>query len=187
VLSDAYVGLVKAAVKYDPRKRHKTATTDSEYFEKSIKGEILRGFRTRYGRENTPIKNKKGQVTGSEDRIRKVKPSVVYGMATADSLEASFNEGNEIQLIETIPSPGSGEEHIIDQISINEELSNLLEGRTVLEKEVLLRRVVLDQTQAEIGKAVGHSQMQISRIINRVAGHLRPGKPKSLKNPSNNP
>jgi RNA polymerase sigma-B factor len=65
------------------------------------------------------------------------------------------------------------DEHGFDRAEERATLATLLEAVSAREREVLRMRFEDDMTQAEIGAAIGVSQMQISRIIRQALQRLR--------------
>jgi RNA polymerase sigma factor (sigma-70 family) len=166
-ISDAYFGLAKAISRYDPKSRSEEATTDSDYFTKYIKGELLRGLRNRMGR----IRSEKDEDTGKIvviDKIAPLNPSVISG--TARSLQEPTDDAtpdSELTLGDTIASPDS-EIKLELAIAALDTRSNL-KKLTYMEREIFIRRVALDQKQADIASAIGVSPVTVSRRLGKIA------------------
>ncbi len=85
------------------------------------------------------------------------------------SLNEQAGEGNEnLTLMDKI-SDSFSQENLIDKLALR-EMINSLNSR---EKQVILLRYYFDKTQTEIAKELGVSQVQISRIENKVIEKLR--------------
>ncbi len=66
-------------------------------------------------------------------------------------------------------SDGFSIDNFIDKLTLRE----LIEGLSSREKQVIILRYYLDKTQSEIAKELGISQVQISRIENKVLNELK--------------
>ncbi len=82
------------------------------------------------------------------------------------SLHESVDDGSgekSVELIDKIPSPEK-EDDMVDKIL----LKSLIEKLPDREKKVIIMRYYRDNTQSEIAEALGVSQVQISRIENKI-------------------
>ena len=82
------------------------------------------------------------------------------------SLHDSVDDGSGekgVELIDKIPSPEK-EDDMVDKIL----LKSLIEKLPEREKKVIIMRYYRDNTQSEIAEALGVSQVQISRIENKI-------------------
>ena len=82
------------------------------------------------------------------------------------SLHESVDDGSGekgVELIDKIPSPEK-EDDMVDKIL----LKSLIEKLPEREKKVIIMRYYRDNTQSEIAEALGVSQVQISRIENKI-------------------
>lgn len=84
------------------------------------------------------------------------------------SLYEKFDDENNQSVIDKLPSDENGDK-IDDKILLKEVISTLPER----EKKVLILRYYRDKTQSEIAKILGVSQVQVSRIENKVIRILR--------------
>lgn len=89
--------------------------------------------------------------------------------ATPLSLNEKFNNDNEALTIIDKLSDGFSVDNFIDKLALREIINNL----TAREKQVMIMRYYLDKTQSEIAKELGVSQVQISRIENKVLCELK--------------
>jgi len=72
------------------------------------------------------------------------------------------------ELIEKIPS-SEGEDSIIEKIHI----TNIIDGLDEREKKLIVLRYFRDKTQSEVAKNLGVSQVQISRLENKIIEKIR--------------
>lgn len=80
------------------------------------------------------------------------------------SLNDKYNdENNNISLIDKITDNFSTEK-LINKLALRE----LIKGLSSREKQVIIMRYYFDKTQSEIAKELGVSQVQVSRIENKV-------------------
>ena len=76
---------------------------------------------------------------------------------------------NERNLIKKISDNKDEYNNLVDKITLNEIINNLDEK----EKKVVLLRFYKEQTQAQVGKILGITQVQVSRIEKRVLEKMR--------------
>ena len=87
------------------------------------------------------------------------------------SLNEKLNDDNEsVSLIDRISDDFSVEKYV-DKLALKEMIQNL----NAKEKQVIIMRYYLDKTQSEIAKELGVSQVQVSRIENRVLKEIKEG------------
>jgi len=85
------------------------------------------------------------------------------------SLNEQAGEGSDnLTLMDKITDSFS-QENLIDKLALREAISSL----SSREKQVILLRYYFDKTQTEIAKELGVSQVQISRIENKVIEKMR--------------
>ena len=80
----------------------------------------------------------------------------------------SKNE-NSLNILDTLSSNKDEANLITNKIAINKMIENL-EPR---DKEVILLRYYKDKTQTEVGKILGISQVQVSRIEKRILNDMK--------------
>ena len=78
-------------------------------------------------------------------------------------------EGNEISLMDRIPSEEDEAETIVNQLL----LEQLLEELNEQEKKLIELRYFEEKTQTQIAGMLGLSQVQVSRMEKRVLGNMR--------------
>lgn len=97
---------------------------------------------------------------------------VVIAMDSAKmplSLHEKFDDEDDGQeLIEKLPC-FDDEDKMIDKIHI----SNIIEGLSEREKKIIVLRYFRDRTQGEIAECLGVSQVQISRLENKIIDKIR--------------
>ena len=97
---------------------------------------------------------------------------VVIAMDSARMPVSLFDQAGEddssLELIDKIPSKESPED-LIDKI----QLSALSEGLPERERKIIILRYFRDQTQSEIAENMGVSQVQISRLENKILEKIR--------------
>ncbi len=85
------------------------------------------------------------------------------------SIYDKFEDDDDGQeLIEKIPSE-TGEDWIVEKIHI----SNIINGLDEREKKLIVLRYFRDKTQSEVAKNLGVSQVQISRLENKIIDKIR--------------
>lgn len=85
------------------------------------------------------------------------------------SLYDKFEEDEEGQeLIEKIPEV-NGEENTLNRI----HLSNIIESLSEREQRIVILRYFRDKTQSEVAKTLGVSQVQVSRLENKILEKIR--------------
>lgn len=82
--------------------------------------------------------------------------------------EKADDEDSGLQLIDKL-SAGDKEEELIEKIEISRILGDLSER----ERKIVILRYFRDQTQSEIAKDLGVSQVQVSRLENKILEKIR--------------
>ena len=88
------------------------------------------------------------------------------------SLEAPIptgQAGKTLTLQESLPDPGPGEQERVEHMALQESLGHLPEE----ERALILLRYFENKTQTEVGRLLGMSQVQISRLEKKVLKKLR--------------
>ncbi|MBQ8295644.1 MAG: SigB/SigF/SigG family RNA polymerase sigma factor [Clostridia bacterium] len=81
---------------------------------------------------------------------------------------ADRKEGNERELIETLPS-SDDQEDWLDRMLLRGAIDSLSER----DKKIIVLRYFRDMTQSEVAEKIGVSQVQVSRIENRIIKEFR--------------
>ena len=100
--------------------------------------------------------------------------TVVISMEAAaevDSLQKIIcqGEGNDISLLDRLPEKVNGQEQALNRIFLDEMLGKL----EAQERLLIYMRYYRDMTQTEIGKKMGISQVQVSRMEKRILQKLK--------------
>ncbi len=82
--------------------------------------------------------------------------------------EKADDDDGSLQLIDKL-SAGDKEEELIEKIEISKILSDLSER----ERKIVVLRYFRDRTQSEIAKDLGVSQVQVSRLENKILEKIR--------------
>jgi RNA polymerase sigma-B factor len=192
VFQVACFGLVKAVDRFDVQR----GVAFSSYAVPTITGEIKRHFRDkawavrvprdlqelalRVERVSAELTRELGRAPAVEEVARRmdVEPEhVLEAMQAATAYRATSLD---------TPRPGGDEEpgatlgdtvgHLEDGYDRAEQraiLSDLMRSLTQRERDVVRLRFEADLTQAQIGKIVGVSQMQVSRVLRAAIAKLR--------------
>ena len=89
--------------------------------------------------------------------------------STPLSLNEKFNDDSENStLVDKISDSFS-----VDNLNNKLALRAMIEELSAREKQIILMRYYFDKTQSEIAKELGVSQVQISRIENKVLGEMK--------------
>lgn len=78
-------------------------------------------------------------------------------------------DGNEIQLMDKLEEKEEREEQLLNRIV----LKQLLEELAKEERQLIYLRYFANQTQSQVGKTLGISQVQVSRLEKRILSDLR--------------
>ncbi|TDU74393.1 SigB/SigF/SigG family RNA polymerase sigma factor [Streptomyces sp. KS 21] len=191
------IGLIKAIDRFDPARENEFATLAMPY----ITGEIKRHFRDTSWAVRVPrrlqelridIAKAKEQLTTTLDRSPTVADladhlglsdeEVIEGLVAANghtsgSLDAPHTahaeRGDGSADGHTLADVMGEEEPALERVEDIQTLAPLLEQLTDRERRMLQMRFGEELTQAQIGAALGISQMQVSRLLTRLLEHLR--------------
>ncbi len=81
---------------------------------------------------------------------------------------SEYKDGKEKELIETLPAVDNQEE-MLDKLLLKNAIDDLDER----ERKIIVLRYFRDMTQSEVAEQIGVSQVQISRIENRIIKEFR--------------
>jgi RNA polymerase sporulation-specific sigma factor len=81
---------------------------------------------------------------------------------------AEFKDGNTRELIETLPAEDN-QDDLLDKML----LRGAIEGLSERDKKIIILRYFRDMTQSEVAEKIGVSQVQVSRIENRIIKEFR--------------
>ena len=86
-----------------------------------------------------------------------------------ENIYSSDKDGNELNILDTLKS-NKDEANLITNKIVLSKMINSLEKR---DKEIILLRYYKDKTQSEVGKILGISQVQVSRIEKRILEKMK--------------
>ena len=181
------MGLIKAIKRFDVNLEVQLSTYAVPY----IMGEIKRFIRDdgiiKVSRQTKELAIKIKQIqneymnkNGEEISIIKIsemldipKEEIAAAIESSNNVDSIYsvegtNEDERI-LLEKIADNKDEYNSLVNKIAINEMIENLDEK----EKQVVLLRYYREQTQAQVGKILGISQVQVSRIEKRVLDKMR--------------
>lgn len=182
------IGLLKAIDKFDLSYEVKFST----YAVPMISGEIKRFLRDdgmiKVSRSLKELsykayccKEKLREMLGREPTLEEIsadmgvdKEELVMALEASSEVESLHKtiyqkDGHEIQLMDKLEEREAGEDKVLD----NMLLGQLLEQLDREERQLIYLRYFANQTQSEIGKKLGISQVQVSRLEKRILEHLR--------------
>ena len=81
---------------------------------------------------------------------------------------ADYKDGKERELIETLPAADDQEEWLDKML-----LRGAIEGLSERDRRIIVLRYFRDMTQSEVAERIGVSQVQVSRIENRIIKEFR--------------
>ena len=190
LLQVASMGLVKAIDRFDPTRE----IAFSSYAVPTILGEIKRHFRdhtwaVRVPRNLQELSLRIDRAIGELSDVLHRHPSVAELAVALDADEESILEalqaGGAYRALSFDATNGFDEDApaLADSVGAGEVGFERAEARATLEsmlatvaprdRSVLCMRFADDMTQAQIGEAIGVSQMQVSRIIRQALTRLR--------------
>lgn len=185
----AYEGLTKAVRRFDPATRNDLLT----FAVPTIRGELLRYFRDRgwtvrpprriqelQWRVNQAIESLEGELgrgpsTGeiverlgiTEDEYREAQEA--FGAFQATSLDQPVNADSATSVGDLLPAHDGDASASEARLTLAPVVRRLSER----DRHVLHLRYFDDLTQEEIGKDLGVTQMQVSRLLSRILATLR--------------
>ena len=182
------IGLLKAIDKFDLSYEVQFST----YAVPMISGEIRRFLRddgmikvSRSLRElsykSLQAREKLTRIFGREPTLKELSEElqvdceeIVQAMESAVEVESIYKpihqkEGSEILLMDKLEEKDRQEEKVLDRIVLKEVLETL----EAKEKTIIYLRYFAGKTQAEIGKKMGMSQVQVSRTEKKVLERMR--------------
>ena len=181
------IGLIKAIKRFDISLDVQLSTYAVPY----IMGEIKRFIRDdgiiKVSRQTKELAIKIKQIQneymnkmGEEISITKIseilkisKEEVAAAIESSNCVDSLYSaessDTDERSLLEKISDNKDEYNNLVDKITLNEIINNLDEK----EKKVVLLRFYKEQTQAQVGKILGITQVQVSRIEKRVLEKMR--------------
>ncbi|HJW00093.1 MAG TPA: sigma-70 family RNA polymerase sigma factor [Arthrobacter sp.] len=180
----AYLGLVKAAKRFDQAK----GDSFPAYAAPTISGELKRylrdrgwvvrpprhiqDLRTRLYRVEPDLAQALGRTPSIAELAQELaaEPGDVLEAICAsssmhpDSLDAVNPHSDSLPAAETLATPDSPIERLEELACLREAMQDLEPG----DRELLYRRYFCEETQVQLGERLGMSQMQVSRRLARV-------------------
>ena len=172
------IGLLKAIDKFDLSYDVKFST----YAVPMISGEIKRFLRDDgMIKVSRSLKELSYRRLGREPTLEEMsaelgvdKEEIVQAMEAGGEVESLYRpihqkEGSEIRLLDRLEEKDQREEKILDRMVLRQMLETL-DSR---ERQLIYLRYFADKTQADVGKIMGISQAQVSRMEKRIIENLR--------------
>lgn len=108
------------------------------------------------------------------EKMQVDKEEIVQAMEAGEEVESLYKpihqkEGSEIRLMDKLEEKEQREEKILDHML----LKQLLETLNKEERQLIYLRYFSDQTQSAVGKIMGISQVQVSRMEKKIMENLR--------------
>ena len=102
------------------------------------------------------------------------KEEIVQAMEAGGEVESLYKpihqkEGNEIRLVDKLEEKDRKEDKILDHML----LKQLLESLDKEDRQLIYLRYFADETQTQVGKKLGISQVQVSRMEKRIIENMR--------------
>lgn len=110
-----------------------------------------------------------------EKALKVDKEEIIVAMEARKPVESIYKEDSNnsddkgIDLINKIPAQENEESSIVDKITINELINELAPK----ERQIIVLRFYKNKTQSEVGKMLGISQVQVSRIEKNILSKMR--------------
>ena len=181
------IGLIKAIKRFDITLDVQLSTYAVPY----IMGEIKRFIRDdgiiKVSRQTKELSIKIKQlqneyITKNGEEISIIKISEILGISK-EEVAAAIESSNNVDSIYSVEGANDDERMLIEKISDNKDEYNSLVDKITLkelinnlderEKKVVLLRYYKEQTQAQVGKILGITQVQVSRIEKKVLDKMR--------------
>jgi RNA polymerase sigma-B factor len=184
----AVVGLINALDRFDPSR----GVDFVHFLIPTATGEILRYFRDRTWSMRPPrrLSDLQGAINRAQDTLtqtlgRAPRPGEIaesVGVAVEDVVEAlqaaqacravSLDRVLEVSMM-TLGEKLGRVDTALDLVEDREALRVVLRRISERDRRILVLRFVAGMTQAEIGEAVGLSQMSVSRMLTKTLARLR--------------
>lgn len=181
------MGLIKAIKRFDINLDVQLSTYAVPY----IMGEIKRFIRDdgiiKVSRQTKELAIKIKQIQNeymnkNGEEISIIKISEILNIPK-EEIAAAIESSNNVDSIYSVEGTNEDDRILLEKISDNkDEYNNLLNKITIneiieqldeREKQVVLLRYYKEQTQAQVGKILGITQVQVSRIEKRVLDKMR--------------
>ena len=166
------IGLLKAIDKFDLSFEVKFST----YAVPLISGEIKRFLRDdgmiKVSRSLKELSYKAYQT--QEEDLKVAPEELTMAMDACTDVESLHRpvckkEGQEMSLMEKVGQADAAEERVVDHLLLKELLKNLDKD----ERKLIYLRYFSEKTQTQVGKELGISQVQVSRMEKKILKNLR--------------
>jgi len=185
----AYVGLVKAASRFDPDKGDDFVS----FAVPTISGEIKRHLRDNgwFIRPPRHVQELRGRITAASPRLaqqlgrtparRELADHLGVDVAALDeaarsgeglmpaSLDVAVSDDDALTLADTVGGADAGYAHV----ELSTDLRRALRDLAPRERRIVHLRFVEDRTQQQIADELHVTQMQVSRLIVKILARLR--------------
>ncbi len=123
-------------------------------------------LRRRFGREPT--------LEEISEKIRVEKEELVMALEASSDVESLHKpiyqkDGHEIQLMDKLEEQEAQEDKVLDHMLLGQLLKQLEKE----ERQLIYLRYFANKTQSEVGKTLGISQVQVSRLEKKILAGLR--------------
>ncbi|WP_051551440.1 sigma-70 family RNA polymerase sigma factor [Nocardioides sp. URHA0020] len=184
----AYVGLVKAVRGFDPERGHDFLS----FAIPTIRGEVRRHFRDLGWMVRPPrsIQETQSKIIGCESELfqqfgRAPRPSEIAAHLglEVDTVVESLGASGCFAPVSLDAPNGADDESLTQRLGGFDEGFDVAEARAVLapllarltprERKIVELRFFHGRTQSEIGREIGVTQMQVSRLLTRLMTRMR--------------
>lgn len=127
---------------------------------------------TKYSDEFWVKNSRKPTISELSEHFKISEQEIVMAMDSAKmpvSLYKPFDDGEEDGLTIIDRFDGEQNEDFVDKYALKE----LIDGLEERDKKIILMRYFYDKTQSEIAKRLGVSQVQVSRLENKILENLK--------------
>ena len=112
-----------------------------------------------------------GQIS---EQLKIDKEEIIFAMEAQRPIESIYQDDNsddndKRELLCKIPAETNQETNIVNNMALSQVINNL----NAREKQIIILRFYKDKTQTEVGKLLGISQVQVSRIEKNVLEKMK--------------
>lgn len=126
--------------------------------------------------QNEYLKKHKEEISIQEiaKELNVDKEEVIFAIEAQRPVESIYqeeqgDEKNKRELISKIPSNNNQENNIVNNMA----LAQIIENLNSRERQIIILRFYRDKTQTQVGKMLGISQVQVSRIEKNVLSKIK--------------
>ncbi len=102
----------------------------------------------------------------SDDELLLALDSVKSPMSLDDT---SYDEDSKMSLLDTLRDESFSDESMVDKIMLKQMLSSL----SARDRQIIVLRYFHDKTQSEVARVLNISQVQVSRLENKILKSLK--------------